>query len=101
MVYRHIGFAKMRECYGMWFTRAYWTDYNIVEFASWAAKACIIVPGLIFGISIILIYIVLGTAVTAIFGEEALNNMSTNPIFNLVFFIILIIVFSKVFSSLL
>jgi thiol:disulfide interchange protein DsbD len=46
---------------------------------------------LIFGISIILIYIVLGTAVTAIFGEEALNNMSTDPIFNLVFFIILII----------
>jgi len=29
--------------------------------------------------------------VTAIFGEEALNNMSTDPIFNLVFFIILII----------
>jgi thiol:disulfide interchange protein DsbD len=46
---------------------------------------------LIFGVSIILIYIVLGTAVTAIFGEEALNNMSTDPIFNLVFFIILII----------
>ena len=46
---------------------------------------------LIFGISIILIYIVLGTAVTAIFGEEALNNMSTDPVFNLVFFIILII----------
>ncbi len=46
---------------------------------------------LIFGISIILIYIILGTAVTAIFGEEALNNMSTDPIFNLVFFIILII----------
>jgi len=46
---------------------------------------------LIFGISIILIYIVLGTAVTAIFGEEALNNMSTDPIFNLVFFFILII----------
>jgi thiol:disulfide interchange protein DsbD len=46
---------------------------------------------LIFGISIILIYIVLGTAVTAIFGEEALNNMSTDPVFNLIFFIILII----------
>jgi hypothetical protein len=40
----------------MWFTREYWTDYNIVEFASWAAKAVIIVPGLIFGISIWWLY---------------------------------------------
>ncbi len=50
-VYQHIGFDKMKECYGMWFTKTYWTDYNTVEFASWAAKACIIIPGLIFGIS--------------------------------------------------
>ena len=50
------------------------------------SKAQAIRNSLIFGISIILIYIILGTAVTAIFGEEALNNMSTDPIFNLVFF---------------
>ena len=55
------------------------------------SKAQAIRNSLIFGISIILIYIILGTAVTAIFGEEALNNMSTDPIFNLVFFFILII----------
>lgn len=46
---------------------------------------------LIYSISIIVIYIVLGTAVTAIFGEEALNDMSTNPWFNFVFFLLLII----------
>jgi thiol:disulfide interchange protein len=45
----------------------------------------------IYGLSIILIYIVLGTAVTAIFGEEALNNMSTNPWFNFFFFLLLIV----------
>ena len=45
---------------------------------------------LIFGLSIILIYILLGTAVTAIFGEGALNDMSTNPWFNLVFFLLLV-----------
>lgn len=45
----------------------------------------------IFGISIILIYILLGTAVTAIFGADALNKMSTNPWFNFVFFILLIV----------
>ena len=28
LVYNHITFAKMRDCYVMWFTRAYWTDYT-------------------------------------------------------------------------
>ncbi|MGV3631778.1 MAG: protein-disulfide reductase DsbD family protein [Bacteroidota bacterium] len=44
----------------------------------------------IYGISIIVIYILLGTAVTAIFGEQALNDMSTNPWFNFIFFLLLI-----------
>jgi thiol:disulfide interchange protein DsbD len=46
---------------------------------------------LLYGISIIVIYILLGTAVTAIFGEEALNDMSTNPWFNFFFFLLLIV----------
>jgi hypothetical protein len=51
-VYRHTGFKKIKSCYGMFFTKKYWTNYNTVEFLSWAAKAVIIVPGLIFGISL-------------------------------------------------
>ncbi len=46
---------------------------------------------LLYGVSIIVIYILLGTAVTAIFGEEALNDMSTNPWFNFFFFLLLIV----------
>ena len=53
IVYRHTGWKKVCDCYKMWFTRKYWTDYNIVEGISWLAKAIIIVPGLIFGIQII------------------------------------------------
>jgi hypothetical protein len=56
VLYYHIGFTKIRECYGMWFTREYWTDYNTVEFLSWATKAVIIVPGLIFGIQLWWLY---------------------------------------------
>lgn len=56
IVYRHITFIKIKECYSMWFTKEYWTDYNTVEFISWAAKAIIIVPGLIFGIQIWQLY---------------------------------------------
>ena len=44
-----------------------------------------------YGISIIVIYIVLGSVITAIFGAEVLNEMSTNPTFNIVFFLILVI----------
>jgi hypothetical protein len=71
VVYRHIGFAKMKECYGMWFTKSYWTDYNTVEFLSWFAKATIIVPGLIFGISLWWLYfLTLATSLTLIWASE-------------------------------
>ena len=71
LVYRRITFAKIRDCYGMWFTREYWTDYNTVEFLSWAAKAMIIVPGLIFGISIWWLYFfTLVTSLTLIWASE-------------------------------
>jgi len=56
IVYKHITFTKIKNCYSMWFTRAYWTDYNTVEFVSWFAKALIIVPGLIFGIQVWQLY---------------------------------------------
>ncbi len=44
-----------------------------------------------YGISIILIYVLLGTVITSIFGAEALNALSTNVWFNTIFFIILVI----------
>ncbi len=45
---------------------------------------------IIYGISIIGIYVVLGLAVTAIFGADALNALSTNVWFNVIFFILLV-----------
>ncbi len=71
IVYTHSKWDKIRACYGMWFTREYWTDYNIVEFASWAAKAVIIVPGLIFGIQIWwLFFLTLATSLTLIWASN-------------------------------
>ena len=46
---------------------------------------------IIYGISIIAIYVLLGTVVTGIFGADALNALSTNVWFNIVFFLILVI----------
>lgn len=46
---------------------------------------------IIYAISIIAIYILLGTVITGIFGASVLNDMSTNPWFNLVFFGLLVV----------
>lgn len=71
LVYRHITFSKIKECYSMWFKKEYWTNYNTVEFLSWAAKATIIVPGLIFGISLWWLYFfTLATSLTLIWASE-------------------------------
>lgn len=43
----------------------------------------------IFGISIIVIYVALGTVVTAVFGADSLNELSTSVTFNLIFFALL------------
>lgn len=46
---------------------------------------------LLYGVSIIFIYVVLGLLVTIIFGSDALNDLSTNGIFNFFFFLLLVI----------
>lgn len=71
IVYWHTGFKKIKECYGMWFTREYWTNYNTVEFISWLAKAIIIVPGLIFGVQLWWLYILtLATSLSLIWASN-------------------------------
>lgn len=49
-----------------------------------------------YGISIVVIYVVLGLVVTMLFGASALNALSTNAIFN-IFFCLLLVVFAASF----
>lgn len=44
-----------------------------------------------YGLSIIVIYLVLGLLITGIFGASALNDLSTNAIFNIIFFLLLVL----------
>ena len=46
---------------------------------------------IVYGISIIAIYLVLGSVVTWVFGAEALNELSTNVWFNVIFFLLLVV----------
>ena len=54
-------------------------------------KAIGIRNSIFYGISIIIIYVVLGLLVSVIFGIDALNALSTNIWFNLIFFILLLV----------
>jgi thiol:disulfide interchange protein DsbD len=54
-------------------------------------KATGIRNAIFYGISIIVIYVALGVAVSAIFGADALNALSTNVWFNVIFFLLLMI----------
>lgn len=54
-------------------------------------KAAGIRNAIIYGISIIFIYVILGLVVTAIFGADALNALSTSVVFNVVFFVLLVV----------
>ena len=46
---------------------------------------------ILYGISIIGIYVILGLAITKIFGADALNALSTNVWFNVIFFVLLVV----------
>ena len=54
-------------------------------------KASGIKNAIIYGICIIVIYLLLGVAVTGIFGADALNALATNVWFNIIFFILLVV----------
>ncbi|WJS96850.1 thioredoxin family protein [Flavobacterium johnsoniae] len=54
-------------------------------------RAAGIKNAIIYGISIIVIYVGLGLIVTKIFGADALNALSTDVWFNLIFFVILVV----------
>lgn len=52
-----------------------------------------------YGVSIVVIYVTLGIAITLIFGASALNAMSTNAVFNIIFFLMLVIFAASFFGA--
>ena len=55
------------------------------------SKAKGILHSLLYGLSIIVIYVSLGLIITLIFGPDALNALATNGIFNIFFFLLLVV----------
>ena len=52
-----------------------------------------------YGISIVVIYVALGLIITAVFGANALNDLSTNAIFNILFFLMLVVFAASFFGG--
>ena len=44
-----------------------------------------------YGVAIVVIYLSLGLAITAIFGASSLNALATNAVFNILFFLLLVV----------
>jgi len=55
------------------------------------SKSTGILHSLLYGISIIVIYVSLGLIITLLFGPDALNALATNGIFNIFFFLLLVV----------
>ncbi len=52
-----------------------------------------------YGLSIIVIYVLLGLLITVVFGADALNDLSTNGIFNFFFFLLLVVFAASFFGA--
>ena len=52
-----------------------------------------------YGVSIIVIYVTLGLFITLVFGASALNALSTNAIFNIIFFLMLVVFAASFFGA--
>lgn len=63
------------------------------------SRAQAISQALLYGIFIIVIYVALGMLITIFFGAEALNALSTNGIFNFLFFLLLVVFAASFFGA--
>ena len=52
-----------------------------------------------YGVSIVVIYVVLGLVVTLLFGASALNALSTNAVFNILFCLLLVVFAASFFGA--
>ena len=67
------------------------TTKNSTDEEKASAKKKGVRDAVLYGISIVVIYVALGLIVTALFGASALNNLATNAVFNILFFLLLLI----------
>ncbi len=63
------------------------------------SRGAAIREALIYGASIIVVYVGLGLLITVIFGASALNSLATNAVFNIIFFLLLVVFAMSFFGA--
>ncbi|WDF68932.1 cytochrome c biogenesis protein CcdA [Sphingobacterium oryzagri] len=64
-----------------------------------ASRAKAISHALLYGLFIIVIYVALGMFISITFGSDALNELSTNGVFNFIFFLVLVLFAASFFGA--
>ena len=64
-----------------------------------AATGTVVRDAILYGMSIVIIYVGLGLLVTLVFGASALNALSTNAVVNIIFFLILVLFAASFFGA--
>lgn len=95
LLYYLIGYKKIWERLLMFKSKEYWTDYNTIEFASWMAKAIIIVPGLIFGIELWYMHFLTLTTSSLLIWASMRKSLPTLIIFNTIWITISLTIILK------
>jgi hypothetical protein len=90
-----IGFKKIWDRIKMFSDKTYWTDYNIIEFSAWMAKAIIIVPGLIFGIELWYFHFLTLTTSSLLIWASMKKSLPTLIVFNTIWIIISLTIIIK------
>lgn len=83
-----VGYKKIWKRLSMFKTKEYWTDYNVIEFAAWMAKAIIIVPGLIFGIEIWYMHFLTLLTSSLLIWASMRKSLPTLIVFNTIWIVI-------------
>lgn len=95
LLYYIIGVKKIWSKLLLFKTKKYWTDYNIIEFAAWMAKAIIIIPGLIFGIELWYFHFLTLATSSLLIWASMRKSLPTLIVFNTIWIMISLTIILK------
>lgn len=91
-LYYIVGISNIINKYKMYFENTYWTDYNVIEFLAWMAKASIIIPGLVFGIEIWWLHFLTLATSSLLIWASMRKSLPTLIAFNTIWIVISLII---------
>lgn len=95
ILYGVIGWGKILKRLLVFKDKSYWTDYNVIEFAAWMAKAIIIIPGLICGIEIWYLHFLTLLTSSLLIWASMRKELPTLIVFNTIWIMISLTIITK------